>query len=128
MKEQVCQQLKQTLTPLLKDLTYPSESDRPVTYFELLAANGAQWPPRKLARLVEFLGRDNETLVENYKLTDFFNRLRESNEGKAEQIKALHSALANQLKRIRGYRVGQITVEVYFSVSTREAESAAFAR
>ena len=106
--------VEQTLTPLLKNLTFPSESDRPVTYFELLTAKREKWPPRKLARLAEYLGRDTETLVEKYKLTDFFNRLRESNEGKAEQIKALNTAVGNQLKRIRGYRVGQITVEVYF--------------
>ena len=105
---------KQTVNPLLKDLTFPSESDRPVTYFELLTARGAQWPPPKFARLLEYLGRDTETLIENYKLTDFFKRLHQSNEGKAEQIKALRGALVNQLKKIRGYRVGQVTVEVYF--------------
>jgi hypothetical protein len=106
--------VKQTLTPLLRDLTFPSESDRPVTYFELLTVTGEKWPPRKLTRLAEYLGRDTQTLVENYKLSDFFNRLRESNEGKGEQLNALDSAMANQLKRIRGYRVGQVTVEVYF--------------
>jgi hypothetical protein len=112
--------VKQTLAPLLKNLTFLSESDRPVTYFELLTATGKQWPPRKLARLAEYLGRDTETFVEEYKPTDFFNGLRNSNEGMAQQIEALQSALANQLKRIRGYRVGQITVEVYcFGVDAR---------
>lgn len=105
---------KQTLAPLLKDLIFMSESDRPVTYFELLTATGEKWPPRKLTQLAEYLGRDTETFVENYKLSDFFSRLRDSNEGKEEQIKALESAVANQLKRIRGYRVGQVTVELYF--------------
>jgi hypothetical protein len=95
---------------LADGLLYMSETDAPLTYFELVAG---WWPPATEKQFLELIGEDSATPVEQIEPEMFFKDLRQGNEEREDHIQALRNAFTTTLKDLRGYRVGEIEIDIY---------------
>jgi len=104
---------KHKLEELTDGLLYLSETDAPLTYSELDKKAVRQWPPASATQFLALLGEETETPAQEITPEKFFKTLRESNEGSEDQVKTLRKALTEELEDLKGYRVGEIEVEIY---------------
>jgi nuclease A inhibitor-like protein len=90
-----------------------SETDAPLTYYEMAGEAAQHWPPTVASQFVELIGEDQNKPVETIPPEEFFRKLQAGNEGRADQIKALQKAILQELENPRCYRVGEIRIDIY---------------
>src|SRR5262245_37024057 len=95
---------------LADGLLYMSETDAPLNYFEM---EYCQWPPATAAEFLELIGEDSTTTVEQIDTETFFEDLRRGNEDHEDQVEALQKRMKEELRNIRGFRVGEIEIDVF---------------
>ena len=101
------------LEKLTSGLLYMSESDSPLSYFELDRAAARQWPPSTATEFLEMIGEDSITPTQETPPEKFFEKLSEGNEENEDQVKALRKVMMTQMEDVRCYRVGEIEIEIY---------------
>jgi hypothetical protein len=94
----------QALRDAVRGLLYPSESDEPIEVFV--------WD-RKEADAKSAIAAQvaKDALVQEVDLADFFRELETSDGG--QQFKNLHRILITTLTGVRGYRAGEVEVQIY---------------
>ena len=104
---------KTTFDRLAEGLLFMSETDAPLTYYELAGEAARHWPPATAVQFVELLGEEQNRLVESIAPEGFIRKLRVGNEARADQIEALRKAVLEELENIRCYRVGEVRIDIY---------------
>ncbi|HWQ36031.1 MAG TPA: nuclease A inhibitor family protein [Blastocatellia bacterium] len=97
---------------LADGLLLMSESDAPLTYFELPEVKVGEWPPATSAQFLKLIGETQDTPVREIAAEKFFAALAQGNEDLQAQVKKLQQAFA-RLKDLKCYRVGEIEIEIY---------------
>ena len=90
-----------------------SETDAPLTYYELDLKRSQQWPPSTAGQLLQLIGEDPEAPVEELPPEKFFRDLRPGNEDHEDQVAALRRAMTEELKNLEGFRVGEIQIKIF---------------
>lgn len=104
---------KPTFDRLAEGLLFMSETDAPLTYYELAGEAARHWPPATAVQFAELLGEEQNRLVESIAPEEFIRKLQVGNEARADQIEALRKAILEELENIRCYRVGEISIDIY---------------
>jgi Nuclease A inhibitor-like protein len=98
---------------LVEGLLFMSETDAPLTYYEIAGEAAQHWPPATAVQFLELVGEDQNKLVQPIDPEEFFRKLRPGNEERADQIEALRKAILEELENVRCYRVGEIRIDIY---------------
>jgi nuclease A inhibitor-like protein len=93
-------------------LLFMSETDAPLTYYELSPEKSQKWPPSTGIQFLRLIGEDPEAPVEELTPEKFFRDLRSGNEDREDQMAAL-SAMMGELKNLEGFRVGEIQIKIF---------------
>jgi len=104
---------KEQFDQLSKGLLYMSETDAPLTYYELVQEKSQQWPPSTASQFLQLIGEDPAVPVENLAPEKFFRDLRTGNEDREDQVAALRKAMTEELKNLEGFRVGEIQIKIF---------------
>ena len=117
MSEKIAAPLLETLEKAASGLLFPSESDYPLTPYQLVGAEGAEPTPAALLK-AEHLPSD--TLVETITVADLFNPFAEApddasaeDRAEAERYRALVELLTRELTDLRVLRVGRVDIDVF---------------
>ena len=97
---------------LTEGLLFMSETDAPLTYYELDQEKQQQWPPPTPGQFLQLIGVDPASPVEELPPEKFFRDLRPGNEGRDDHVAALRSAM-EELKNLEGFRVGEIQIKIF---------------
>lgn len=97
---------------LAEGLLFMSETDAPLTYYELDPEKPQQWPPPTPGQFLQLIGEDPAAPVEELPPEKFFRDLRPGNEGRDDQVAGLRSAM-EELKNLEGFRVGEIQIKIF---------------
>jgi hypothetical protein len=95
---------------LSEGLLFMSETDAPLTYYELSPEKSQEWPPSTGGQFLQLIGEDSEAPVEKLAPEKFFSDLHFGNEGR--QVKDLRRAM-EELKNLEGFRVGEIQIKIF---------------
>jgi len=90
-----------------------SETDAPLTYYELSPDKSQEWPPSTGGQFLQLIGEDPEAPVEKLGPEKFFRDLRPGNEDREDQVAALQKAMTEELKNLEGFRVGEIQIKIF---------------
>ena len=104
---------KEQFNQLSEGLLYMSETDAPLTYYELGLERSQQWPPSTAGQFLQLIGEDPEAPVEELAPEKFFRDLRPGNEDHEDQVAALRRAMTEELKNLEGFRVGEIQIKIF---------------
>src|SRR5690348_3064332 len=104
---------KERFDQLSEGLLFMSETDAPLTYYELDPERSRRWPPSTAAECLQLIGEDPATQVEELAPEKFFRDLRPGNEDREDQIAALQKAMTEELKNLYGFRVGEIQINIF---------------
>jgi hypothetical protein len=104
---------KEQFDQLSKGLLYMSETDAPLTYYELVQEKSQQWPTSTASQFLQLIGEDPAAPVEKLAPEKFFRDLRPGNEDREDQVAALRKAMTEELKNLEGFRVGQIQIKIF---------------
>src|SRR5215470_18938841 len=104
---------KEQFNRLIEGLLYMSETDAPLTYYELDPERSQQWPPSTAYHFLQLIGEDPEAPVEELTPEKFFGDLRPGNEDHEDQVAALRRAMTEELKNLEGFRVGEIQIKIF---------------
>jgi nuclease A inhibitor-like protein len=104
---------KYTFDRLAEGLLFMSETDAPLTYYEMAGEAAHHWPPASASQFVELSGEDQNKPVEPIAPEEFFRKLQAGNEAKGDQIKTLRNAILEELEDVKCYRVGEIQIDIY---------------
>jgi hypothetical protein len=104
---------KEQLDQLAEGILFMSETDAPLTYYELDLEKSRQWPPSTAGQFLQLIGEDPATHVENLAPEKFFRDLRQGNEDREDQVAALRGFLAGELRGLEGFRVGEIQIQIF---------------
>jgi hypothetical protein len=104
---------KERFDQLAKGLLFMSETDAPLTYYELDLEKSRQWPPSTTGQFLQLIGEDPAALVEKLAPEKFFRDLWPGNEDREDQVAALRKAMTEELKSIEGFRVGEIQIKIF---------------
>jgi hypothetical protein len=106
--------LKDTITQLTAHIAYPSESDEPIKYIEIVLKPNSAWPPSSPADFGKLFGGDAATKkITSFDPQAFFERWRLAFDAPLDRISALQQVLTKSLSELRGYRMGEVDVEIY---------------
>ena len=103
---------KLTFDRLAEGLLFMSETDAPLTYYEMAGEAVQHWPPSTAVQFGELIGDENK-LVESIAPEEFFRKLRVGNETRLDQIKEFQKEILEELEDVRCYRVGEIRIDIY---------------
>jgi len=103
---------KERFNKLSEGLLYMSETDAPLTYYELSPEKSQEWPPSTGGQFLQLIGEDPEGPVEELAPEKFFRDLRPGNEDREDQVAALR-AMMEELKNLEGFRVGEIQIKIF---------------
>jgi hypothetical protein len=103
---------KERFDQLSEGLLYMSETDAPLTYYELDSERSRQWPPSTAGQFLQLIGEDTEAPVEKLAPKEFFRELHLGNEDQEDQMAALRRAM-EELKNLEGFRVGEIQIQIF---------------
>ena len=116
--------LKEQITALTKDLLYPSESDEPITYFEMELSTQE---PIGIANFKLFNGILPETASTEITFEDFFKPLIEVQDWFGEDEKkwaadalTLKNSLSEKLTGIQLFKIGTIEISIYLFGKSEE--------
>jgi hypothetical protein len=104
---------KEQFNRLIEGLLYMSETDAPLTYYELDSERSRQWPPSTAGQFLQLIVEDPEAPVEKLAPEKFFRDLRPGNEDHEDQVAALRRAMMEELKNLEGFRVGEIQIQIF---------------
>ncbi len=104
---------KERFDQLSEGLLFMSETDAPLTYYELDSAASRQWPPSTAGQFLQLIGEDPATHVEKLAPEKFFRDLRPGNEDREDQVAALQKAVTGELHNLEGFRVGEIQINIF---------------
>jgi Nuclease A inhibitor-like protein len=104
---------KERFDQLAEGLLFMSETDAPLTYFELSPEKSQQWPPSTGGQFLQLIGEEPATHVEKLAPEKFFRDLRPGNEDRADQVAALQKAMTGELQNLEGFRVGEIEIQIF---------------
>jgi len=104
---------KEQFDQLSEGLLYMSETDAPLTYYELAPEKSQQWPPSTVGQFLQLIGEDPAAPVEKLAPEKFFRDLRPGNEDREDQVAALRKAMTEELKSLEGFRVGAIQIKIF---------------
>jgi hypothetical protein len=104
---------KERLDQLSEGLLFMSETDAPLTYYELSPEKSQQWPPSTGGQFLQLIGEDPVTHVEELAPEKFFRDLRSGNEDHEDQVAALQKAMTGELRNLEGFRVGEIQINIF---------------
>jgi hypothetical protein len=106
--------LRDTITQLTAHITYPSESDEPIKYLEIDLKANSVWPPSSPEDFGKLFGIAATTMkITSFDPQAFFERWRLTFEAPLDRISALQQVLTKSLSELRGYRMGEVEVEIY---------------
>jgi hypothetical protein len=104
---------KKRFDRLAEGLLFMSETDAPLTYYELDPKGPEQWPPSTAGQFLQLIGEDPAARVEELAPGKFFRDLRPGNEDREDQVAALRIAMTEELKNLEGFRVGEIQIKIF---------------
>ena len=104
---------KERFDRLAEGLLFMSETDAPLTYFELSPEKSQEWPPSTGGQFLQLIGEDQATHVEKLAPEKFFRDLRPGNEDREDQVAALQKAMTGELLNLAGFRVGEIQIQIF---------------
>ena len=104
---------KERFDQLTEGLLFMSETDAPLTYYELSPEKSQEWPPSTGGQFLQLIGEDPETPVEKLAPEKFFRDLRPGNEDREDQVAALQKAMTGELLNLAGFRVGEIQIQIF---------------
>jgi hypothetical protein len=104
---------KERFDQLSEALLFMSETDAPLTYYELSMEKSKEWPPSTAGQFLQLIGEDPATHVEKLAPEKFFRDLRPGNEDREDQVAALQKALTGELRDLEGFRVGEIQIQIF---------------
>src|SRR5262249_16775664 len=104
---------KERFDQLSEGLLFMSETDAPLTYYELDSERSRQWPPSTGGQFLQLIGEDSEGPVEKLAPEKFFKDLRPGNEDRGDQVAALQKAMTEELRNLEGFRVGEIQIKIF---------------
>jgi hypothetical protein len=104
---------KERFDQLAEGLLFMSETDAPLTYYELSAEKSQQWPPSTGGQFLQLIGEDPATPVEKLAPEKFFRDLHPGNEDREDQMAAFQKAMTGELRNLEGFRVGEIQIKIY---------------
>jgi hypothetical protein len=104
---------KERFDQLSEGLLYQSETDSPLTYYELSPKKSQQWPPSTGGQFLQLIGEDPAARVEKLAPEKFFRDLRPGNEDREDQVAALQKAMTGELRNLEGFRVGEIQINIF---------------
>ena len=104
---------KEQFNQLSDGLLYMSETDAPLTYYELVQEKSQQWPPSTASQFLQLIGEDPAAPVEKLAPEKFFRDLRPGNEDREDQVAALRKAMTEELKNLEGFRVAEIQIKIF---------------
>lgn len=101
---------KERFDQMSEGLLLMSETDAPLTYYELSPEKSQEWPPSTGGEFLQLIGEDPEAPVEKLAPEKFFGDLLLGNEG--SHVNALRSAM-EELKNLEGFRVGDMQIKIF---------------
>jgi Nuclease A inhibitor-like protein len=104
---------KKRFDRLAEGLLFMSETDAPLTYYELDPERSRQWPPSTGGQFLQLIGEDPDAPVEKLAPEKFFKDLRPGNEDREDQVAALQKAITGELRNLEGFRVGKIQIKIF---------------
>ena len=104
---------KERFDRLAEGLLFMSETDAPLTYYELDPERSRQWPPSTGVQFLQLIGEDPATPVEKLAPEKFFRDLRPSNEDREDQVAALQNVMTGELQNLECFRVGEIQIKIF---------------
>src|SRR5215475_10686083 len=104
---------KERFDQLTEGLLFMSETDAPLTYYELDPAKSQRWPPSAGDQFLQLIGEAPATHVEKLAPEKFFRDLRPGNEDRENQVAALQKAMIGELRNLEGFRVGEIQISIF---------------
>jgi hypothetical protein len=104
---------KEQFDQLSEGLLFMSETDAPLTYYELSPEKSQEWPPSTGSQFLQLIGEDPQTRVEKLAPEKFFRDLRPGNEDREVQVAALQKAMTGELWNLEGFRVGEIQINIF---------------
>jgi len=104
---------KKRFDRLAEGLLFMSETDAPLNYFELSLEKSQHWPPSTGGQSLQLIVEDTATHVENLAPVKFFRDLRPGNEDREDQVAALQKAMNGELRNLKGFRVGEIQINIF---------------
>jgi len=104
---------KERFDQLAEGLLFMSETDAPLTYYELSPEKSQEWPPSNGGQFLQLIGEDPEAPVEKLAPEKFFRDLRPGNEDREDQVAALQKAMTGELRNLEGFRVGEIQINIF---------------
>jgi histidine triad (HIT) family protein len=104
---------KERFDQLTEGLLFMSETDAPLTYYELSPEKSQEWPPSTGGQFLQLIGEDQATHVEKLAPEKFFRDLRPGNEDREDQVAALQNAMTGELRNLEGFRVGEIQINIF---------------
>ena len=117
---------KERFDQLSEGLLFMSETDAPLTYYELDSAASRQWPPSTGVQFLRLIGEAPATHAEKLAPEKFFRDLRPGNEDREDQVAALQKAMSEELKNLEGFRVGEIQIKRFWCNFSREGRLSLF--
>jgi hypothetical protein len=104
---------KEQFDQLSEGLLFMSETDAPLTYYELSPEKSQEWPPSTGSQFLQLIGEDPQTRVEKLAPEKFFRDLRPGNEDREDQVAALQRTMTGELWNLEGFRVGEIQINIF---------------
>jgi len=104
---------KERFDQLSEGLLFMSETDAPLTYFELAPEKSQHWPPSTAAQFLQLIKEDPATHVEKLAPGKFFRDLQPGNEDREDQMAGLQKAMTGELQNLEGFRVGEIQIQIF---------------
>jgi nuclease A inhibitor-like protein len=104
---------KERFDKLAEGLLFQSETDAPLTYYELDPGRPKQWPPSTADQFLQLIGEPTGTSVEKLAPEKLFRNLGPGNEDRVDQVAALEKAMTTELRNLAGFRVGEIEIHIY---------------
>jgi len=104
---------KERFDQLSEGLLFMSETDAPLTYYELSPDKSQEWPPSTGGQFLQLIGEDPEAHVEKLEPEKFFRDLRPGNEDREDQVAALQKAMTGELLNLAGFRVGETQINIF---------------
>jgi hypothetical protein len=104
---------KERFDQLSEGLLFMSETDAPLTYYELSPQKSQEWQPSTGGQFLQLIGEDPATHVEKLAPEEFFRDLRTGNEEREDQVAALQKVITGELRKLEGFRVGEIQINIF---------------
>jgi nuclease A inhibitor-like protein len=104
---------KERFDELTEGVLYMSETDAPLTYYELDTERSRQWPPSTGGQFLQLIGEDSGTPVETLTPEKFLWNFRQDNEFGYERARALLAMMIRELQNVVGFRVGEIEIHIF---------------